>query len=159
LRPQITILIVCSIHMATQSRSKEEALKGRKWLLVDATDVPLGRLASQVAALIRGKHKVDFTPNADTGDFVVVVNAEKVKLTGNKAKDKMIRHYTEFVGGVKEISAGDLREKDAAHLVSTAVWGMLPRGPLANSLRTKLKVYSGASHPHTAQKVETFSLC
>ena len=138
----------------TVSVSKEDAILGRKWLLVDATNVPLGRLASRVAALIRGKHKVNFTPNADTGDFVVVINAEKVKLTGKKATDKFIRHHTEFPGGVKEISAGDLRDKDAGHLIATAVWGMLPRGPLANTLRTKLKVYTGDKHPHAAQKVE-----
>lgn len=144
--------------MSTRSLSKEEALKGRKWFLVDATDVPLGRVASRIAAVLRGKHKVTFAPHIDAGDFVVVVNAEKIKLTGAKADKRMVRHYTGFIGGVKEISAGALREKNPGRLLEIAVSGMLPRGPLGNTLRTKLKVYAGNEHPHQAQKLENLSL-
>ena len=144
--------------MSTRSLNKVKGLAARKWLLVDATDVPLGRLASKVAAIIRGKNKVEFAPHLDVGDFVVVINAGKIKLTGSKADKKIYRHHTEFAGGVKEITAGKLREEDPAKMISLAVNGMLPAGPLGFAMRTKLKVYPGASHPHKAQKLESVSV-
>ncbi|MBX7145613.1 MAG: 50S ribosomal protein L13 [Oligoflexia bacterium] len=144
--------------MSTRSLTKDEALKGRKWFVLDATDIPLGRVASRVAAVLRGKHKVTFSPHIDAGDFVVIVNAGKVKLTGAKATTRIIRHHTGFVGSVKEVSAGDLRDRNPERLIKLAVSGMLPRGPLGHQMRTKLKIYAGAEHPHKAQKLENLSL-
>jgi large subunit ribosomal protein L13 len=140
--------------MSTSFLSKEESLASRKWLVVDATDVPLGRLASKVASFLRGKHKPQFLPHQDCGDFVVVLNASKVKLTGAKADKKLYRHHTTFVGGVKEITAGDLRDQNPERLITLAVKNMIPSTPLGYQQMTKLKVYAGAEHPHTAQNPE-----
>jgi large subunit ribosomal protein L13 len=124
----------------------------RRWFVVDATDQVLGRLASRVAAVIRGKHKPVFTPHTDTGDFVVVVNAEKVKLTGNKLDRKRFRRHTGYPGGLVEIPYRRLLETHPERAIEQAVWGMLPKGRLGRQLRHKLKVYKGAEHPHTSQK-------
>lgn len=139
---------------STSYLTKEEALASRKWLAIDATDVPLGRLASKVAAYLRGKHKPQYAPHIDCGDFVVVLNAGKVRLTGDKAAKKLVRHYTGHIGGVKEITAGKLLEKNPERLVELAVKTMLPNNPLAFGQITKLKVYAGAEHPHKAQNPE-----
>lgn len=144
--------------MSTYFQTKEEGQKAQKWVIVDATDVALGRLASQVANLIRGKHRPTFTPHVDGGDFVVVINAEKVKLSGNKAKDKLYHWVTGYIGGVKTVAAGEMRANNPDRLIRTAVKGMLPEGVLGHRLNKKLKVYAGSEHPHLAQGPETFKI-
>lgn len=124
----------------------------RDWVLIDATDKTLGRLATEIAMRLRGKHKPEFTPHIDTGDYVVVVNAEKVRVTGNKLEDKTYYRHTGWVGGIKETALRDLLEKHPERVIQKAVKGMLPRGPLGYAQFGKLKVYAGAEHPHTAQQ-------
>ncbi len=124
----------------------------RKWYVIDATDMPLGRLAVAASNLLRGKTKPEFTPNVDTGDFVIVINAEKVIVTGKKETDKIYRHHTGFPGGLKEISFKALMEKDPRLAIEKAVKGMLPHNTLGAEQFTKLKVYAGSEHPHAAQK-------
>jgi len=131
--------------------AKAENVK-RDWYLVDAQDVVLGRLATQVANVLRGKNKAIFTPSVDTGDFVIVVNAEKIALTGRKLDDKVYYSHTGFPGGLKEITAGKLLDKKPEDLIRKAVKGMLPKNKLARHMLKKLKVYAGASHPHDAQQ-------
>jgi len=134
---------------ATRFFTKEEA--DTAWYVVDARDRVLGRLASRVAAVIRGKHKPTFTPNADMGDFVIVVNADKVRLTGRKMKEKLYRHHTGYPGGLKETTPEKVLAKHPERLVEWAVRGMLPKSRLGDRLFTKLKVYAGPDHPHQAQ--------
>lgn len=129
-----------------------------KWWIVDADGLTLGRLASEVATRIRGKHKATFTPFLDTGDHVIVVNAEKVRLTGRKLAQKMYRRHSGYPGGLKEITAEKLQERFPERLVEFAVKGMLPKGPLGRRLFTKLKVYKGGEHPHEAQQPEALDL-
>jgi len=129
----------------------------RKWHLVDADGKTLGRLASRIAILLRGKHKATFTPHVDTGDFVVVVNAEKVTLTGKKWKDKLYIHHSGYPGGLKSISAEKIKAKKPERLITMAVQGMLPKTKLGRQLLKKLKVYPGDSHPHQAQQPTVFS--
>jgi large subunit ribosomal protein L13 len=138
----------------TKSVSHEDALHNRRWVLIDASDRPLGRIATRAASLLRGKHRPEFTPNQDTGDFVVVINAAKVKLTGAKASDKIYYRHTEYPGGIRTTTAGKLREARPERLVETAIRGMLPKSRLGRRLITKLKVYGGAEHPHAAQRPE-----
>lgn len=126
----------------------------RKWHVVDAADQPLGRIASRIATVLRGKHKPTYTPHVDTGDFVVVVNAERVKLTGAKLKTKLHRWHSGIPGGFKSRPYGWMLEQRPEFAIHNAVKGMLPKGPLGRRLRTKLKVYAGAKHPHAAQKPE-----
>ena len=123
-----------------------------KWLLFDAEGVVLGRMASRIAMVLQGKHHARYTPHVDTGDFVVVTNASKVVLTGTKADTRMHRWHTGYLGGLKEISAGALRERDPERLIKLAVRRMLPKTRLAAGMLGKLKVYPGAEHPHAAQK-------
>ncbi len=144
--------------MKTYMQSKEDAIKGRRWVLIDAAGVPLGRLASQVAHLLRGKHKVSFTPHSDGGDFVVVVNAAKVKLTGSKLVDKLYRRYSGFIGGLKETRASDLLANKPEEVIRHAVKGMISKGPLGYDVFSKLKVYSGSEHPHKAQNPESYQI-
>lgn len=139
----------------TRSVSKESAYRDRHWVLIDATGRPLGRIASRAASILRGKTRPDFTPNQDAGDFVVVVNAAKVKLTGNKALDKVYHRHTEWPGGLRTTNAQKILETHPERLVEMAVRGMLPKSRLGRRLFTKLKVYSGAEHPHSAQKPQT----
>ena len=120
----------------------------RKWYVVDATDVPLGRLSTVVASVLRGKNKPTFTPHLDTGDFVIVINADKVKLTGKKATDKIYYRHSNYPGGLKSITAGELRAKNSRRLIETSVKGMLPKNTLGRKQFTKLNVYGGAEHPH-----------
>jgi len=129
----------------------------QKWHLIDANGKTLGRLATRVAMLLRGKHKPIFTPHVDTGDFVVVVNAEKISLTGKKWKDKLYIHHSGYPGGLKSISAGKMREKKPERLVTMAVQGMLPKNKLGRKMIKKLKVYSGDAHPHQAQQPEAYT--
>jgi len=143
------------IVMKTKSFAKHEI--DRSWFVVDADDQVLGRMASEIAKILRGKHKPTFTAHADTGDFVVVVNADKVKLTGKKETDKRYRHHTGWVGGLRSVSAAELRAKHPEDMVKKAVWGMLPKGPLGREMFSKLKVYAGTEHPHTAQNPQELS--
>src|SRR5262252_1536655 len=130
----------------------------RKWLLVDAEGQVLGRLATRVATILRGKHKVDFAPHVDVGDHVVVINAEKVHLTGKKLRDKMYRWHSGYIGGLREVTAERMLKSHPERVVEWAVQGMLPKGRLGRSMARKLKVYKGAEHPHAAQKPEALPL-
>jgi large subunit ribosomal protein L13 len=130
----------------------------REWHVIDATDVVLGRLAVQAANLIRGKHKTIFAPHVDTGDFVIIVNASKVALSGDKATKKLSYRHSGFPGGLSAIPMGELLEKDARKAVEKAVWGMLPKNRLGRQMIKKLKVYSGPEHPHQAQKAKPFEI-
>lgn len=130
----------------------------RKWYLVDAKDQVLGRLATKVASVIRGKNKPAFTPNMDTGDFVIVINADKIKVTGKREELKTYSHYSGYPGGLKTKSYGEVMDKKPEFIIENAVKGMLPKNRLGNSLIKKLKVYKGEEHPHKAQKPETLSL-
>ncbi len=141
--------------MATPMAKKGEV--ERKWHLVDAQGKTLGRLATRVAVLLRGKNKAIFTPHVDAGDFVIVVNADKVVLTGKKMKDKLYIHHSGYPGGLKSISAEKLMEKKPERLISMAVQGMLPKTKLGRKLIKKLKVYTGANHPHEAQQPEALN--
>jgi large subunit ribosomal protein L13 len=124
----------------------------RKWYVIDAAGIPLGRLSTQVAMILRGKNKPTFTPHTDTGDFVIVINADQVALTGNKAQDKIYYRHSNYPGGLKSISAGELRAKNSVRLVETSVKGMLPKGTLGRQQLKKLHVYGGAEHKHAAQQ-------
>jgi large subunit ribosomal protein L13 len=128
------------------------------WFVVDANDKVLGRIAAEIASRLRGKHKPEYTPHVDTGDFIVVVNAEKVRVTGNKAKNKMYYHHTGYIGGIKEISFEKLIDKAPERAIEAAVKGMLPRGPLGRAMLRKLKVYAGDQHPHGAQQPRELAL-
>lgn len=130
----------------------------RKWCVVDATDKILGRLASNIAARLRGKHKPVYTLHVDTGDFIIVVNADKVRLTGKKWSDKLYHHHTGYIGGLKTASAGELLSKKPEELIRHAVRGMLPKNSLGRTMLKKLKVYTGADHPHQAQQPEELSI-
>jgi len=130
----------------------------RKWFIVDANDLVLGRLATQIATVLRGKHRPEFTPHADCGDHVIVVNAEKIRVTGNKENDKVYYHHTRFAGGLKSITLEKQREKHPERIIEAAVKGMMPKGPLGRSMLKKLKVYAGSEHPHTAQQPEAMQL-
>ncbi len=138
----------------TPTRKTDE----RQWLIVDATNQTVGRLASQVAGLLRGKHKATFTPNNDVGDFVVVINAEKVKFSANKETQKRYYSYSGYIGGMKEISPAQLREKHAERILESAVKGMISRNPLGRSQMKKLKIYNGDNHPHAAQNPVAWNL-
>ena len=130
----------------------------REWWLVDAAGMTLGRLATEVATTLHGKHKPSFTPFLDTGDHVIVVNAEKVVLTGRKLQNKLYRRYSGYPGGLKEVNAATLQEKHPERLVEFAVKGMLPKGPLGRKMFRKLKVYAGAQHPHRAQSPQPLEI-
>lgn len=133
--------------------AKEEEIE-KKWFIVDAEDKVLGRLASEVARRLRGKHKPVFTPHADTGDYIIVINAEKIRLTGNKLDKKMYYRYSGYMGGLKEISARKQLAKKPEELIKHAVKGMLPKNSLGRRQGKKLKVYAGPEHPHEAQQPE-----
>lgn len=142
--------------MKTYSMKAGEISK--EWLVVDATDIPLGRLATHVATLLRGKHKPTFTPHMDMGDNVIVINAEKVALTGTKAQDKTYQRYSGYIGGLKEIPIGKMLEKHPEFVITNAVRGMLPKNKLSRKILKHLRVYNGSDHPHTAQQPRTFEL-
>jgi len=128
----------------------------RRWLVIDATDRPMGRLAAETARILRGKHKPIFTPHVDTGDHVVIINAERVKLTGNK-KDELIHWHSGYPGGLKSITRGRMLEKTPARAIERTVKGMLPHNTLGSQMYRKLKVYKGPAHPHEAQKPEPYT--
>ncbi|GAB1723161.1 MAG: 50S ribosomal subunit protein L13 [Nitrospira sp.] len=142
----------------TKTYLEKPANVQRKWYLVDAEGKTLGRLAAKVATLLRGKHKPTFTPHVDTGDHVVIVNAEKVVLTGNKMENKTYSTHSGFPGGLKTLTAEHVHRKDPTKLLTKAIEGMLPKNPLGNHMAKKLRVYAGATHPHQAQKLESLSL-
>ncbi|RMH62052.1 MAG: 50S ribosomal protein L13 [Zetaproteobacteria bacterium] len=130
----------------------------RKWYVVDASDVVLGRLASRVATILRGKHRPEYTPHADCGDHVIVINAEKVAVTGSKETQKVYYRHTGYAGGLKSITLEKQRQQHPERVIEAAVKGMMPKGPLGRAMLKKLKVYAGAEHPHAAQKPEKLEL-
>jgi large subunit ribosomal protein L13 len=130
----------------------------RRWHVIDATDVVLGRLASQAATLLRGKHKPIYAPHVDTGDFVVIVNADKIALTGNKREQKIAYRHSGYTGGLREVRYADLLAKDPRKAIEKAVKGMLPHTSLGRQMIKKLKVYAGPEHPHQAQKPESYEI-
>ena len=138
--------------------SAKPASVKRDWYEIDATGKVLGRLATEIASRLRGKHKPEYTPHVDTGDYIVVVNAEKIDVTGNKRTDKMYYHHTGYPGGIKSISFDKLLEKAPERIIETAVKGMLPKGPLGRDMFRKLKVYAGPEHQHTAQQPQKLEL-
>ena len=129
----------------------------RKWYVVDATDMTLGRLCSEVAKVLRGKNKAIFTPHVDTGDYVIVINAEKIKVTGKKMDQKVYRRHSDYVGGMKEATLREKLDKKPEEVIELAVKGMLPKGPLGRQMYTKLYVYAGPEHKHEAQKPEVLT--
>ena len=130
----------------------------RDWFVVDAEDKTLGRLATEIASRLRGKHKAEYTPSVDMGDYIVVINAEKVAVTGKKLEDKMYHHHTGYIGNLKSMNLSTLLEKHPERVIEKAVKGMLPRNPLGRAMYKKLKVYAGTEHPHTAQQPQTLEL-
>jgi large subunit ribosomal protein L13 len=130
----------------------------RKWYVIDATDKTLGRLSTEIASRLRGKHKPIYTPHVDCGDFIIVINAEKVKVTGNKATQKVYRHHTGFMGGLREVSYKEMLAKHPERIIEKSVKGMLPKNSLGRQMYTKLKVYAGSEHTHQAQKPEVLEL-
>ena len=142
--------------MSTYSPKSGEVT--RNWHVIDASDVVLGRLAVTAATLLRGKHKAQFAPHLDTGDFVIVVNASKIALTGNKATDKLAHRHSGRPGGLKSVPYGELLATDPRPAVERAVWGMLPKNKLSRQLIKKLKVYSGPEHPHSAQQPQPYEI-
>lgn len=138
--------------------SANPATVKRDWYLIDAEGKTLGRLAAEIATRLRGKHKPEYTPHVDTGDYIVVVNADKVHLTGNKAKDKIYHSHTGYPGGLKSISFEKLIQKAPERTIQSAVKGMLPKGPLGRAMFKKLKVYAGTEHPHAAQQPQELTL-
>ncbi len=137
--------------------AKNETVE-RDWYVVDASDKTLGRLASQIAHRLRGKHKPEFTPHVDTGDYIVVINAGKVRATGNKMKDKMYYRHSQHPGGLKSIALGDLLSSAPERVIENAVKGMLPRNPLGREMYRKLKVYAGPQHQHAAQQPQPLEI-
>lgn len=142
--------------MKTQVAKKEEVTRG--WYLVDAENQVLGRIATQIANVLRGKNKPTYTPSVDTGDFVIVVNAGKIALTGKKLSDKVYYSHSGYPGGIKSITAGKLIEKKPEELIKQAVKGMLPKNKLARHMLSKLKIYAGSEHPHQAQQPKVMSI-
>ncbi|HKM25841.1 MAG TPA: 50S ribosomal protein L13 [Thiopseudomonas sp.] len=137
--------------------AKNETVQ-RDWYVVDAAGQTLGRLATEIASRLRGKHKPEYTPHVDTGDYIVVINAEKVRVTGNKTSDKIYYSHTGFPGGIKEISFEKLIAKAPERVIEAAVKGMLPRNPLGRDMYRKLKVYAGTNHPHAAQQPQELKI-
>lgn len=130
----------------------------RDWFIVDAKDVILGRLATEIARRLRGKHKPEFTPHVDTGDYIVVINAEKIAVTGNKMQDKIYYHHTGYPGGIKSVNLRKLLETHPTRVIESAVKGMLPKNKLGRSMMKKLKIYAGADHNHQAQQPQVLSI-
>lgn len=141
-----------------QTFMANEANIDRKWYVVDAEGQTLGRLSSEIASILRGKHKVTYTPHVDTGDNVIIINAEKIYLSGNKEQDKIYYRHSNHPGGLKSVSAGELKEKNPVRLLETSIKGMLPKSKLGEKQGEKLFVYAGAEHPHAAQQPENYEL-
>ena len=130
----------------------------RNWYLVDATDKTLGRLSTEIARRLRGKHKPEYTPHVDTGDYIVVINAEKIRVTGNKRSDKMYHHHTGYIGNLKSINFEKLLDKAPERIIQHSVKGMLPKNPLGRSMFKKLRVFAGPEHPHQAQQPQPLDI-
>ena len=137
--------------------AKPETVK-RDWYVVDATGKTLGRLSAEIAHRLRGKHKAEYTPHVDTGDYIIVINAEHVAVTGNKEADKMYHRHTGYPGGLKSMTLEKLRQRAPERIIETAVKGMMPRNPLGRAMLRKLKVYAGSEHTHTAQQPKTLDI-
>jgi large subunit ribosomal protein L13 len=137
--------------------AKPESVK-RDWFVVDATDKTLGRLSTEIARRLRGKHKPEYTPHVDTGDYIVVINAEKIKVTGNKEQDKMYHHHTGYVGHLKSVNLSKLRQTHPERILQAAVKGMMPKNALGRAMLKKLKVYAGEKHEHTAQQPQVLEV-
>jgi len=137
--------------------AKPESVE-RSWYVIDAEGQTLGRMAAEIAHRLRGKHKPEYTPHVDTGDYIIVVNAEKVRVTGRKATDKMYHHHTGYPGGLKSISFEKLIDKAPERVLESAVKGMLPKNPLGRAMASKLKIYAGSEHPHAAQQPQALQL-
>ncbi len=146
------------MNKSTHSSTRSEALKDRRWWVVDATDLTVGRAATRIATVLKGKHKASYTPSMDVGDFVVVVNAEKVRFTGNKETDKVYFTHTMYPGGAKLTPPAKLRARHPEDIILNAVRRMLPRSALGRAMFAKLKVYAGDKHPHAAQKPEALKV-
>lgn len=142
--------------MGTFSAKSHEVRRG--WYVVDATDQTLGRLASAVAHRLRGKHKPEFTPHVDTGDYIVIINAANIKVTGNKLKDKLYRHHTGYIGNLKTIALGKMMQEHPERAITKAVKGMLPKNSLGAAMLKKLRVFPGSEHEHAAQQPEVLKL-
>jgi large subunit ribosomal protein L13 len=142
--------------MKTISAKKETAT--HSWYVIDATDKVLGRMATEIANRLRGKHKAEYTPHVDTGDYIVVINANKVRVTGNKETDKTYYHHTGYPGGIKSITFDKLMDKAPERAIQSAVKGMMPKNKLSYSMLNKLKVYAGSEHPHSAQQPQMLEL-
>jgi large subunit ribosomal protein L13 len=138
--------------MIMKTFSAKPAEVRRDWYLVDATGKTLGRLSTEIARRLRGKHKPVYTPHVDTGDYIIVINAEKVRVTGNKLKDKIYYHHTGYIGNLKSISLEKLLDEAPERVIESSVRGMLPKGPLGRKMMSKLRVFAGAEHEHTAQQ-------
>ena len=154
---QTCALPIFKSHTVKTYSAKKETAR-HNWFVVDATDKTLGRMATEIANRLRGKHKAEYTPHVDTGDYVVVVNAEKVKVTGNKAADKNYYHHTGYPGGIKSISFEKLIDKAPERAIEAAVKGMMPKNKLSRAMLGKLKVYAGNEHPHSAQQPQALEL-
>ncbi|MCP5324981.1 MAG: 50S ribosomal protein L13 [Oceanospirillaceae bacterium] len=137
--------------------AKPESVK-REWLIIDAEGVTLGRLATEVASRLRGKHKPEYTPHVDTGDYIIIINADKVHVTGKKAQDKMYYRHSGYIGGLKEVNFQDLQARKPGRAIELAVNGMLPKGPLGRAMFKKMKIYAGAEHPHASQQPKALSI-
>ncbi len=137
--------------------AKPESVQ-RDWYIVDAENKTLGRLSTEIARRLRGKHKPEYTPHVDTGDYIIVINAEKVRVSGNKRTDKIYHHHTGYPGGLKSISFEKLIERAPERVIETAVKGMLPKNPLGRAMYKKMKVYAGTEHPHAAQQPKTLEV-
>ena len=139
----------------TRSVKKEEVQ--RRWFVVDADGEVIGRLCTRIATVLRGKHRPEYTPHVDTGEYVIVINASKVRLTGNKEQDKIYQNYSGYPGGLRELKASEVRSRRPERLIENAVKGMLPKNKLGNAMFKKLFVYAGSEHPHTAQQPQPLS--
>ncbi|MFT4608536.1 MAG: large subunit ribosomal protein L13 [Chitinophagales bacterium] len=137
--------------------AKQETVK-REWFVIDATDKVLGRLSTEIARRLRGKHKPEYTPHVDTGDYIVIVNADKVRVTGNKEQDKIYYHHTGFIGSLKSINLAKLRKEHPERIIEKSVKGMLPKNSLGRTMFKKLKVYAGATHEHAAQQPQPLEI-
>lgn len=137
--------------------AKTETVK-REWFVIDATDKVLGRLSTEIARRLRGKHKPEYTPHVDTGDYIVIINAEKVRVTGNKENDKLYQHHTGYIGSLKTTNLAKLRQEHPERIIKSSVKGMLPKNSLGRAMFKKLKVYAGASHEHAAQQPQPLEI-
>jgi large subunit ribosomal protein L13 len=137
--------------------AKAESVK-REWFVVDATDKVLGRLSTEIARRLRGKHKPEYTPHVDTGDYIVVINAEKIRVTGNKESDKLYQHHTGYIGSLKTVNLATLRKNHPDRIIKQSVKGMLPKNSLGRAMFKKLKVYAGAKHAHAAQQPQPLEI-